>query len=265
MVISVARASAILRMLGNRENRLTDISKTLGLNMSTTHRLLKTLEKEGFVFQDPISRQYLLGHLVLRIASDPFVTHQGLAVSALEEMKRLRSLTGETVTINIRIGEQRLCVEEMVSFHSIKYTIGRGAVAEIYAGSAGKVLLAELPKIELERLLRNITLRKVAPHTITDKDVLLKELEKIRKQGYAKSIAEKLEGGIAISAPVRGYVCPVSLTILAPEFRFGHVILKYVQELKRSAAIISKRVQAFTEEEREHLNIMRGRPKKERS
>jgi DNA-binding IclR family transcriptional regulator len=92
-------------------------------------------------------------------------------------MKRLRSLTGETVTINIRIGEQRLCVEEMVSFHSIKYTIGRGAVAEIYAGSAGKVLLAELPKIELERLLRNITLRKVAPHTITDKDVLLKELK----------------------------------------------------------------------------------------
>ena len=82
------------------------------------------------------------------------------------------------------------------------------------------------------------------------------------KQGYAKSIAEKLEGGVAISAPVRGYVCPVSLTILAPEFRFGHVILKYVPELKKSAAIISKRVKAFTEEVREHSKIERGKTKK---
>jgi hypothetical protein len=57
----------------------------------------------------------------------------------------------------------------------------------------------------------------------------------------------------------------VSLTLLAPEFRFGHVILKYVPELKRSAAIISKRVKAFTEEVREHSKIEREKPRKERS
>ena len=144
------------------------------------------------------------------------------------------------------------------------HVFGRGAVAEIYAGSAGKFLLAELPKDELESLLPKRNLRRVGPNPITDRDVFLKELEKIRKQSYAKSIGEKLEGGVAISTPVRGYVCPVSLTLLAPEFRFGHLILQYVQELKKSAAIISRRVVAFTQELKARPNIKRGRPTIER-
>ncbi len=247
MVNSVSRASAILKILGDGKNRLTDISRGLGLNMSTTHRLLKTLEKSGFVIQDPISHQYLLGHLILRLSSNPFIAHQGLGVSAQEEMERLRNLTGETVTINIRIGTQRICLEEIESPHNIKYTIGRGAMAEIYTGSAGKVLLAELSKRELEILLSNIKLQRIGPNTITDKGRLVKELERIRKKGFAKSSGEKLKGGVAISAPIKGYICPVSMTILGPEFRFGSQIMKYVKELKKSAARISKRIASLSE------------------
>jgi len=246
MVNSVSRASAILKIVGDGKNRLTDISRGLGLNMSTTHRLLKTLEKSGFVIQDPISHQYLLGHLILRLSSNPFIAHQGLGLSPQQEMERLRNLTGETVTINIRIGTRRICLEEMESPHNIKYTIGRGAMAEIYAGSAGKILLAELPKKESEILLGNINLRRIGPNTITDRGRLSKELEKIKKQGFAKSSGEKLEGGVAISAPVRGYICPVAMTLLGPEFRFGPQIMKYVKELKKSAAITSKRIAALS-------------------
>ena len=117
----------------------------------------------------------------------------------------------------------------------------------------------------LKTHLPRIKLRRVGPNTITDRDTLLKELGKIRKQGFAKSIGEKLEGGVAISTPVKGYVCPVSLTLLAPEYRFGHIILKYVQELKKSAVIISKRVMTFTQELKTQPNMKREKPTIERS
>lgn len=242
MIHSVSRASSILRMLGEGKNRLTDISRSIGLNMSTTHRLLKTLEEDGFVVQDPVTHQYLLGPVILQISSNPIIAHQVLVVSVQGEMERLRNLTGETVTINTRLGTQRVCLEEIESAHNIKFTIGRGSISPIYAGSAGKVLLAELPKKELEVLLLNIELRPIGPKTITDERKLMKELEKIRRDGYAVSLGEKLEGGRAISVPVKGYVCPVSLTILGPEFRFGSQYQRYIKELQKSAGIISRRI-----------------------
>ncbi len=247
MVNSVSRAAAILRILGEGKNRLTDISRSLGLNMSTTHRLLKTLERDGFVIQDPVSHQYLLGPVILQISSNPFIAHQRLVVSAQGEMERLRNLTGETVTINIRLGAQRICLEEIESNDNIKFTIGRGSMAPLYAGSAGKVLLAELPQKELELLLRNVDLRPIGPKTITDRSRLQKELGRIRREGHAVSLGEKLAGGRAISVPIKGYVCPVSMTILGPEFRFGARYRGYIRELKRSAAIISRRIRSLAE------------------
>src|SRR4030042_946536 len=137
MVISVYRAAEILSMLSAGKNRITDIGKELNLSKSTTHRLLKTLENFGFVFQDPFSHQYFLWHVIIELASNPLTTHQNLIVCAYEEMKRLREISGETVTIHIRIGTQRICLEEMQANQNIRYEGGRGSVSPIYAGSAG--------------------------------------------------------------------------------------------------------------------------------
>ena len=242
MVNSVYRAAEILNMLSVGKNRITDISKELSLSKSTTHRLLKTLEKCGFVVQDPSSHQYFLGHLIIKLSSNPLDTHQHLIVCAYEEMKKLKEISEETVALHIRVGTQRICLEEMQANQNIRYVIGKGSVSPIYAGSAGKILLSELTDHELNNLLKNIKLTRVGPNTITDRNNLVQELDKIKKQGYAISSGETLEGAISISVPIRGYFCPVALSIFGAKFRLGPRIMDMKERMETSAKRILNRI-----------------------
>jgi len=242
MVHSVSRAADILMTLGEGKNRLSDISKALNMNSSTTHRLLKTLEKSGFVIRDPFTHKYLLGGVILKLSSNPLVAHQLLVVSADEEMRKMRDLTGETITLHMRIGTQRICLYEIESYHRIKFTVGKGSIYPIYVGSPGKILLSELEPQELKIILNGIHLMPVGPHTITSRNRLLKQLEKIKTQGYATSAGELLDGGISLSVAIKNYFSPVSLSILGPKFRLEPHILNFLGQLKSSAKKISSTI-----------------------
>ncbi|MFH1350514.1 MAG: IclR family transcriptional regulator, partial [Pseudomonadota bacterium] len=184
-------------------DKITDISESLHLSKSTAHRLLKTLEVSELVVQDPITRRYYLGPLVLNLASKVLIAHRNLINIASQEMKQLRDISKETVALHVPNGSERICLEEADSPQEIKYTSGRGVIAPIYVGSAGKMLLSQFNDGELELLLNSIRLVPVGPHSITDKTVLLKELEKVREQGYAISFGERLPGGASISVPIK--------------------------------------------------------------
>ncbi len=240
---SIARSAVILRILSNGIDRISDLSNELHLSKSTIHRLLKTLKTSEFVMQDPITRRYYLGPLIIELASKPFVAHESLIICGLEQMKYLRDLSGETVVLHIRIGLERICLEELQSFENIKYTAGKGFIAPIYTGSAGKILLSELNDNELQVLLNNIHLKPIGPKTITEKRVLLKELEKVREQGYATSFGERVPGSASISIPIKNYICPVALSILGPDNRFSlDIMLEVLEKMKESAARISRKL-----------------------
>jgi DNA-binding IclR family transcriptional regulator len=159
---------------------------------------------------------------------------------AVEEMKRLRDLSKETVVLHIPMGLERICLEELQSLEDIKYTAGKGVTAPIYTGSAGKVLLAELDNDELYRLMNHLKLARIGPNTITDKKELRKELEKVRRQGYATSYHERLPSAASISVPIKGYICPVALSILGPDNRFSQrAMTDILKEMKSSALEIA--------------------------
>jgi DNA-binding IclR family transcriptional regulator len=243
LINSIARGADVLKSLSGGLDRVSDISERIQLSKSTVHRLLKSLEKSEFVIQDPVTRRYYLGPLILNLSSKPIIAHQNLIVCAFEEMRSLRDLSRETVVLHIRAGLERICLEELQSFESIKYTAGKGVTAPIYIGSAGKVLLAELEDAELQFLLSHLTLVRIGPNTITDKKDLLKELEKVRRQGYATSFRERLPEGASISVPIKGYITPVALSVLGPDNRFSHkVMVDVMKEMKRSTARISSRL-----------------------
>lgn len=243
IVNSVAKSTDILRNLSEGLDRISDLSKKLRLSKSTTHRLLKTLEVSELVMQDPVTRRYYLGPLILKLAARPIIAHQNLILCAFEEMKYLRDLSRETVVLHIQIGLERICLEELQSPENIKYTAGKGFVAPLYTGSAGKILLSELKDNELQYLVKNLQLKPIGPHTITDKRTLLKELKKVRKQGYATSFGERIPGSASISVPIKNYICPVALSVLGPDNRFSlNRMMDVLKEMKKSASRISKKL-----------------------
>lgn len=242
IVNSITKSAEILKNLSSGVDRISDLSNHLHISKSTVHRLLKTLEKSKFVMQDPITRRYYLGPLIMVLASSPIIAHQNLIACSFEEMKFLRDLTKETVTLQVRIGLERICLEELQSFENIKYTTGKGFVTEIYTGSAGKVLLSELEDNELQLLIKHIRFVPVGPNTITDKRFFLRELKKVREQGYATSFGERVPGGSSISVPIKNYICPVALNVLGPDNRFSlAAMMDTLKEIRQSALRISKK------------------------
>ncbi len=97
---SIERAAAILRLLSGRQRRLgvADLAGELGLAKGTVHGLLRTLQKVGFVEQDPDSGKYQLGAALLHMGSS-YLDGNELRTRALNWSDALASRTQEAVRI----------------------------------------------------------------------------------------------------------------------------------------------------------------------
>lgn len=241
IVNSVVRALDVLKSLGGSLKTLTDVASSLNLDKTTTYRLLKTLETSGFVVQDPVTKHYYLGPLLVRLVSNPTIEHQRLIVYALDEMKYLRNLSGESVALWVKVGAQRTILEELPSTHNIRFTLGKGFFAPMHYGTGGKVMLSELPESEKQMIL-NGTKLVTRTNEILDKEALIIELNKIKEQGYVITFDETIEGSGGISVPIKNYVCPAALSIFGPKERFRKdVIMSLINDIKESADRVSRK------------------------
>jgi DNA-binding IclR family transcriptional regulator len=138
-----------------------------------------------------------------------------------------------------------MCLEEVQSVQSIRYIVGKEKVLPLHVGSAGKMLLSELDEPELDLLLATLHLQRVGPNSITEKETLRKEVNKVRKSGYAISFSERDPGCSSVAVPISNYVCPVVLALLGPEHRLTlPVMMGTLKEMKQAAQSISRKLGA---------------------
>lgn len=245
MVNVIARAANILTCLSQGLNGVAEISEKLGLSKATVHRILTSLEHSGFVTQEPISRKYYLGEVIIRLSSTAATAHQGLVACAFDEMWRLRDLTGESVALQIRSGTQRLVLEELESHQSHRFTLGRGFMAPLYTGSGGYVMLSQLPASEVRSLVDRWDYVKMGPNTVRNGAELLAEIEQAREKGYAVSDATGQGGTAGISVAIHNYFCPAALSVFGPESRLP-MMMQHVEKIKEASDRISRKLHIFT-------------------
>jgi DNA-binding IclR family transcriptional regulator len=244
LVHSVERSIDILLSLTSGPRTLTEVVRATNLSKGTAFRLLASLGHENLVVKDPSTNVYMLGPGSLRLIQGITQGIASLAVLAKPSLIRLRELTGETITVHMRVGNERICIEELPSQQPIRYIASVGSAAPLHVGSAGRILVAFLPAAERERVLRNLRLYPVTDRTITDLATLRKELESVRRSGWASSSGERVPGASAISVPIRGPNSVLTaLSVLAPSFRLSRgQQIGYLPELKRTAAEIEASV-----------------------
>ncbi len=136
-VRAVARAVDILFALTGGARSLGSIAETTGLSKATAHRLLASLAHGQLVIQDRSNGSYMLGPGCFSIADAVISGFGGLGLLARPVLDDLWKLTKETITLHVRAGSQRICVEELVSPLPVRYTAGVGAAAPVHTGSAG--------------------------------------------------------------------------------------------------------------------------------
>ncbi|WP_208878662.1 IclR family transcriptional regulator [Streptomyces armeniacus] len=237
-VRSVARAVDILLALGSGPRRLADISAEASLSKTTAYRILSTLRQKGMVLQDETNGEYRLGPACFHVMSSVVSGHAGFPFDANLDLEELRTRTQETVTVHVRAGLSRICIQELPSPQAIRYTAGLGASAGIHVGSAGKVLLAFMPRDERESLLGTLEPRPMTSTTVTDLDELRRQLAAVAERGTAFSAGERVSGAVGVSAPVFDGAGAViaALSVLGPAARINDERLKEFEELVRETA-----------------------------
>jgi DNA-binding IclR family transcriptional regulator len=181
----------------NEPLSLTDVHRRTGLPMSTTLRILRSLVEEGFLVHP--DGNYRLGINLMRwSAAASSGIRSGRATG--QTLNELRDMTGETATLCVNDGLQRVCVAVAPSRQRVVHLVHIGDTLPLHGGAAGKVLLAWDPAATHEVLRRG--LNRIAERTITDPKRFSAELARVRKQGWATSESETSFGTASLAAPV---------------------------------------------------------------
>jgi DNA-binding IclR family transcriptional regulator len=241
---AVERALSLLRVFLNHDTDLsaTEISKELHLDLSTTFRLLVTLQAQGFVEQDPTSGKYRLGVTCLELGSR-FLKSNDIRKRALEAMDALRNEFGETVHLTILDGNEVVYLEKLAGLHPIGFMSSRvGGRAPAHCTGVGKALLAYLPDGELNARFPSPTLRRYTDTTITDREVLRAELAQVRERGYAVDQQEHEIGVKCVAVPIFDHKgVAAAMSVSGPVERMDQHIQqgRLIERLQQAAAAIS--------------------------
>ncbi len=245
MKSSVEKALDILLLFDENRRLLgvNEMARLLGMPPSSTQRLVNILKKRGFLRQDPETKKYKLGTVLLKVAG--FVKENlEIAKIAYPVMQRLSRETGETVHLNVIEGWERVCIETIESSQPLMARMPVGHRSPLYAGASSKCLLAFSDDEFIREYLERVRLDKINVNTFTDKNELTEELKRTRERGYAESFSERVTGLGALSAPVFDHNRKIaaSLSLAIPEVRFKNERLKstYIKLLTEAASEISE-------------------------
>lgn len=200
---SLARAILLLQAVAEASSgsSASELARRTGLPRSTVTRTLHTLADFGLAREAALG--WVLGDELVRLArsADP---HRRLVEVSSAAVAELRDTTGESASLAApRPPADLEILLQLDPERHVGVASWVGVDVPLHASSAGKIVLAELGRDALEARLGPAPLEAFTKRTITDLDVLERELRRIRRQGWAEIDGELEEGLAAISTPVR--------------------------------------------------------------
>lgn len=236
------KALSVLDTLRTAKERLgvNEIAKRCDLNPSTTFRILKTLEVNGWAFQCSDDR-YLIGQKV------SFVTEKNNLLLALKDvasltMNRYTSELHQAMNLIVRDGADCFILQQSRTKRLFDYVAPINTAMPFYACAGGKILLSELPILMVDKLLQSTSMAPLTQHTITSADVFWAELRKVAQQGYAFDFQESSPNGSCVAVPLRDNEGTIIASLSFSGFigiSSTDVLLPYVPTLREAAAEIS--------------------------
>ena len=201
---SLERGLEILELLDKSPTAMgvREMSRRLDLSAAITQRLINTLSHYNFVTQDPETRRYTIGYRAFGLGWS--LTRKDRLISvAKPELDMLASRHLLNSYLGVMRGLRAIYILSVQSDGPIAIRSAPGSLTYLHSTALGKALLAGLPPEEAYRLLTAEPLAQVTPHTITDPQTLMRELEDIRQKGYATVKSENIPGIISVGAPIR--------------------------------------------------------------
>jgi len=238
-ITALQRGLRLLQLFSESPRGLTakQVANLSRLPVSTVHRFLANLENTGFLNCGGDGVYHLgiacfaighaaLGQLDIRRLSLPY-------------LQELNQQTRETIHLTVRHGLSAVYVEKLDSLEPLRIHSRIGAAVPLYCTAVGKVMLANMPDGERERVVRQLELRRLTPNTVGSLQELEAELYRVRKNGYACDLEEHELHIRCVAAPIWDHSGAVhaSLSITAPVVRMAVSRLRQLAPMIQAAGL----------------------------
>lgn len=236
---SVERALAILECLdGSRRGlNISEISRKLNIPKSSTHVVILTLERLGYVYKRPDSLNYSLGLKAYGLGQG-MMKNLTLSEAALPHMRVLTDRLRLPSHLAVPDGDQGVYVQKVETPGLLKIDTYVGRRMDLHCTGVGKIILAFGPEEIRERQLNKQAYIRYTHNTITSARALQREIAKVRRLGYAVDDEEEELAVRCVAVPVfrQGgqFVAALSVTGTTAQIPLQEV--EAIAELLREAA-----------------------------
>jgi len=240
---TIQKAGRILSLFSveKPEWGVSEVATILEIPKSSASAMMSSLADQGLLRRTG-ERRYRLGWRIMAMSRVLLETTEFRA-EARRGMERLVSLFGETVHLATLERGQVLYVDKLQGTRAVQVGVTVvGGKFSAHASGVGKAILAYRPWEEVVEILEREGMPARTPNTITTLEEFRKELERVRKRGYAHDIEEGMLELCCVAAPIRDHTGEVvaSMSLSVPAYRFWESEEKYRNELMRTVRVVSQ-------------------------
>ena len=238
------RLVALLEVVAAKDERLSlqDLVDATGLPKPSLHRMLQQLESAGLLQREGDGRHYGTGTRLRRLAENLLLndSHHGARHAVL---RHLVDEVGESCNLTALSGSEVVYLDRVETAAPLRFYLHPGSRVPAHCSASGKMFLSQLSVEQRRRLLAHAPLEKYTANTVVALPKLEREIERVRKDGYALDDEEFLPGLLCIAVVVPRESGPSNLCIAvqAPVMRASHAKAKqWLPALRRAAQALAR-------------------------
>ncbi|MDM8165805.1 IclR family transcriptional regulator [Roseovarius sp.] len=219
-VQSVARALGLLKILSRHDEgvRVSDMARESGLAVSTTHRLLTTLELQGFAQFDPERALWHVGREAFAVGA-AFGRRHNFVAPALPYLRRLRDVTRETANLGILDNDELVTISQVESREIMRAISPPGGRVPAFCSGMGKAILATWEDADIAAFAARTGFRPQTGQSHRGLETAMADIARIRERGFALDDEEHVTGLRCVAAvvwsPQGEAACAISVSGLA--------------------------------------------------
>lgn len=238
-IAAVETTTQIINQLKEGKGRVTEVANDLDLPNSTVHSHLSTLEQNDFLVKNgeryKLSLRFLELGEIARNETELYEVARPEVDALAEETGEIASVmieeSGKGVFVYRAEGEQTVDLDSYSGFHTYLHTT-----------ALGKAIFAHLPDEKIDEIIQDHGLPQKTENTISDRDGLESEFERIQEEGVAYDDEERLRGFRAVAAPIltddKSVIGSISLAGPTSRLRGDIYRKEYTDKVKRAANVI---------------------------
>lgn len=182
---------------------LREIAEACGMDKSAAQRFTHTLTQLGYLEKCGDTKRFALGKKVLELSFN-YLRANTLVEAASPVLIELQKATGQRVNLSLFDDTSIIYAIRQLSKREYYFSSLIGRRMPIYCTSGGRMMLAHLPREEVNDILKRCTFKALTPRTIHEPARVRAKIAEAREKGYALTVEETVLGEQVVAGAILG-------------------------------------------------------------